>query len=78
MKKFCINLMMLLAVTLIGICICASKDITNENPPVKQEHGQIRLLFVLWMPLKAMSGTLSQCSKSPYKVTTSSYAGCKI
>ena len=40
MKKFCINLMMLLAVTLIGICICASNDITNDNPPVRQEQDK--------------------------------------
>ena len=40
MKKFCINLMMLLAVTLISICVSASKDITLENPPVNQKQDK--------------------------------------
>ena len=40
MKKFCINLMMLISVIMIGICICASKDITHENPPVNQEQDK--------------------------------------
>lgn len=51
MKKICLKIMMMLAVALIGVCACASKDVTPdgtpENPPVEQEQDKsIKILAI--------------------------------